>query len=103
RGSPPPARSLLPLHDALPIFAYFEIRLSGPFQDLHSGGYGGAIANPATVLVEMLASLHDERGRITIPGFYDQVRPLTDADRAARSEEHTSGLQSHWKLVCRLL
>lgn len=63
--------------------AYFEVRVSGPFQDLHSGGYGGAIANPATVLVQMLASLHDERGRITIPGFYDQVRPLTDADRAA--------------------
>ena len=63
--------------------AYFEVRVSGPFQDLHSGGYGGAIANPATVLVEMLASLHDEQGRITIPGFYDQVRPLTDADRAA--------------------
>ena len=63
--------------------AYFEVRVSGPFQDLHSGGYGGAIANPATVLVEMLASLHDEHGRITIPGFYDRVRPLTDADRAA--------------------
>jgi acetylornithine deacetylase/succinyl-diaminopimelate desuccinylase-like protein len=63
--------------------AYFEIRVSGPFQDLHSGGYGGAIANPATVLVEMLAGLHDERGRITVPGFYDKVRPLTDADRAA--------------------
>ena len=63
--------------------AYFEVRVSGPFQDLHSGGYGGAIANPATVLVQMLASLHDEHGRITIPGFYDTVRPLTDADRAA--------------------
>jgi acetylornithine deacetylase/succinyl-diaminopimelate desuccinylase-like protein len=63
--------------------AYFEVRVSGPFQDLHSGGYGGAIANPATVLVEMLAGLHDGQGRITIPGFYDRVRPLTDADRAA--------------------
>ena len=57
--------------------------MSGPFQDLHSGGYGGAIANPARVLVEMLAGLQDEHGRITIPGFYDKVRPLTDADRAA--------------------
>jgi acetylornithine deacetylase/succinyl-diaminopimelate desuccinylase-like protein len=63
--------------------AYFEVKVSGPFQDLHSGGFGGAIANPATVLVGMLAGLHDEQGRITIPGFYDKVRPLTDADRAA--------------------
>jgi acetylornithine deacetylase/succinyl-diaminopimelate desuccinylase-like protein len=63
--------------------AYFELKVSGPFQDLHSGGYGGAVANPANVLVEMLASLHDGNGRITIPGFYDKVRPLTDGDRAA--------------------
>ena len=66
--------------------AYFEIRVSGPFQDLHSGGYGGAVANPANVLVEMLAGLHDAQGRVTIPGFYDRVRPLTEADRAAFAE-----------------
>lgn len=63
--------------------AYFEVRVSGPFQDLHSGGYGGAVANPANVLVEMLASLHDDRGRVAIPGFYDRVRALTDDERAA--------------------
>jgi acetylornithine deacetylase/succinyl-diaminopimelate desuccinylase-like protein len=63
--------------------AYFELKVSGPFQDLHSGGYGGAVANPANVLVKLLASLQDERGRVTVPGFYDRVRPLTDADRAA--------------------
>jgi acetylornithine deacetylase/succinyl-diaminopimelate desuccinylase-like protein len=63
--------------------AYFEVKVSGPSQDLHSGGYGGVIANPANVLVRMLASLHDERGRVAIPGFYDGVRTLTDADRAA--------------------
>jgi acetylornithine deacetylase/succinyl-diaminopimelate desuccinylase-like protein len=66
--------------------AYFEVRVSGPFQDLHSGGYGGVIANPANVLVQMLASLHDAEGRVTIPGFYDRVRPLTDAERAAYAE-----------------
>jgi acetylornithine deacetylase/succinyl-diaminopimelate desuccinylase-like protein len=63
--------------------AYFEVRVSGPFQDLHSGGYGGAVANPANVLVTMLASLHDERGRVAIPGFYERVRDLTPSERAA--------------------
>lgn len=66
--------------------AYFEVKVSGPFQDLHSGSYGGAVANPANVLVRMLASLVDEQGRVTIPGFYDRVRDLTDADRAAYAE-----------------
>jgi acetylornithine deacetylase/succinyl-diaminopimelate desuccinylase-like protein len=66
--------------------AYFEVHVSGPFQDLHSGGYGGVIANPANVLVKMLASLHDEEGRVTVPGFYDRVRELTDAERDAYAE-----------------
>ncbi len=66
--------------------AYFEVKVSGPFQDLHSGGYGGAVANPANVLVKLLASLQDDQGRVTIPGFYDRVRPLTDQDRAAFRE-----------------
>jgi acetylornithine deacetylase/succinyl-diaminopimelate desuccinylase-like protein len=63
--------------------AYLEVRVSGPSQDLHSGQYGGAVANPANVLTRMLASLKDDHGRITIPGFYDRVRDLTDAERAA--------------------
>jgi acetylornithine deacetylase/succinyl-diaminopimelate desuccinylase-like protein len=58
------------------------VKVSGPFQDLHSGGYGGAVANPANVLVKLLAGLQDADGRITIPGFYDRVRPLTDEERA---------------------
>jgi acetylornithine deacetylase/succinyl-diaminopimelate desuccinylase-like protein len=65
--------------------AFFEVRVSGPFQDLHSGGYGGAVGNPANVLVQMLASLHDAQGRVTVPGFYDQVRELSDAEQAAFS------------------
>jgi acetylornithine deacetylase/succinyl-diaminopimelate desuccinylase-like protein len=66
--------------------AYFEVRVSGPFQDLHSGGYGGAIANPANVLVRLLTSLQDADGRVTVPGFYDRVRPLSDEERAAFAE-----------------
>jgi acetylornithine deacetylase/succinyl-diaminopimelate desuccinylase-like protein len=67
--------------------AYFELKVRGPFQDLHSGGYGNGVDNPANVLVRMLASLADGAGRVTIPGFYDRVRDLTDADRAAYAEQ----------------
>ena len=67
--------------------AYFELRVSGPSHDLHSGSYGNGVDNPANVLVRMLASLSDHEGRVTIPGFYDRVRDLTDADRAAYAEQ----------------
>jgi acetylornithine deacetylase/succinyl-diaminopimelate desuccinylase-like protein len=63
--------------------AYWEVRVQGPRQDLHSGQYGGGVDNPANVLVRMLASLTDVDGRVTVPGFYDSVRDLTDAERAA--------------------
>ncbi len=66
--------------------AYFEVRVRGSDHDLHSGQYGGGVANPANVLVRMLASLIDERGRVTIPGFYDRVRDLSEAERAAYAE-----------------
>jgi acetylornithine deacetylase/succinyl-diaminopimelate desuccinylase-like protein len=62
--------------------AYFEIRISGPSHDLHSGIYGGAVHNPAVVLCELIAGMHDEQGRITLPGFYDSVRPLDEEERA---------------------
>ena len=65
--------------------AYWEVRVHGPRQDVHSGQYGGGVDNPANVLVRMLASLTDEHGRITIPGFYDAVRDLTDEEHAAYS------------------
>ena len=54
--------------------AYFQIDVQGPAQDLHSGSYGGAVVNPAMALARILATLHDENGRIAIPGFYDRVR-----------------------------
>jgi acetylornithine deacetylase/succinyl-diaminopimelate desuccinylase-like protein len=63
--------------------AYWEVRVQGPFQDVHSGSYGGGVDNPANVLVRMLASLVDENGRVTVPGFYKDVRDLTDAEREA--------------------
>ncbi len=67
---------------ALRGLAYFELRLWGPHQDLHSGVFGGAIHNPAQVLADLIAGMHDEKGRVTLPGFYDRVRPLSDDERA---------------------
>jgi acetylornithine deacetylase/succinyl-diaminopimelate desuccinylase-like protein len=63
--------------------SYMEVEVTGPNRDLHSGVYGGAVANPANVLCSMIASLHDENGRVTIPGFYDRVAELSEADRIA--------------------
>ncbi|MGE5373414.1 MAG: dipeptidase [Bacteroidota bacterium] len=62
--------------------AYFEINITGPKADLHSGLYGGAVHNPAQVLCELVAKMHDKRGRITLPGFYDSVRPISKKERA---------------------
>jgi acetylornithine deacetylase/succinyl-diaminopimelate desuccinylase-like protein len=59
-----------------------EMEVRGPSQDLHSGLYGGVVHNPAQALVEILAELHDENGHITVPGFYDRVRELSDEERA---------------------
>ena len=62
--------------------AYFELRLTGPRQDLHSGVFGGAVGNPANALCQLLSSLIDERGRVQVPGFYDDVEPLSDQERS---------------------
>ncbi|WCJ60052.1 dipeptidase [Fontisphaera persica] len=61
--------------------AAVEVKITGPSRDLHSGIYGGSVLNPATALCQILAQLHDGRGRVAIPGFYDEVRPLTPAER----------------------
>ncbi len=62
--------------------SYVEVEVTGPNRDLHSGLYGGAVANPITILSKMIASLHDENNRITIPGFYDHVEELSLEERA---------------------
>ncbi len=62
---------------------YFQIDLRGTSSDLHSGVFGGAVANPAMVLAQMLAQMKDRGGRVKIPGFYDDVRPLSEEERAA--------------------
>jgi len=67
---------------ALRGLAYFELRVYGPAHDLHSGIFGGAVHNPANALAELIAGMHDARGRVTLPGFYDRVRGLSKSERA---------------------
>ena len=62
--------------------SYIEVEVTGPNRDLHSGVYGGAVANPITILAKMIASLHDENNHITIPGFYDDVLVSSETERA---------------------
>ncbi|MGV3509438.1 MAG: dipeptidase [Sphingobacteriaceae bacterium] len=69
------------LETGLRGLSYLEVEVVGPNRDLHSGVYGGAVANPATILCQMIASLHDSNNHITIPGFYDDVESLSDAER----------------------
>lgn len=61
--------------------SYIEVEVTGPNRDLHSGVYGGAVANPITILSKMIASCHDENNHITIPGFYDDVLKASDEER----------------------
>jgi acetylornithine deacetylase/succinyl-diaminopimelate desuccinylase-like protein len=79
--------------------SYVEVEVTGPKIDLHSGAFGGAVANPINVLCDMISSLHDENRHITIPGFYDDVLEVSEEDRAAMAktpfdlEEYKSGLE----------
>ncbi len=66
--------------------SYLEVEVTGPNRDLHSGVYGGAVANPINILCDMIASLHDENRRITIPGFYDKVDKVSAAEREAMAK-----------------
>ncbi|MGI8581403.1 MAG: dipeptidase [Chitinophagaceae bacterium] len=61
--------------------SYIEVEVTGPNRDLHSGVYGGAVANPITILAKMIATCHDENNHVTIPGFYDDVVTATDEER----------------------
>lgn len=66
--------------------SYMEVEVTGPNRDLHSGLYGGAVANPLNILSKMIASLQDENNKITIPGFYDKVEELSQEERAKMAE-----------------
>ena len=76
-----PAPDLPALTYALRGLCYMEIEITGPQRDLHSGSFGGAVYNPIQALSEIIVSLKDAHGHITIPGFYDRVRPLDDDER----------------------
>lgn len=67
---------------ALRGLTYYDLIVYGPARDLHSGGYGGVIHNPAQVLCDLVAGMHDASGRVTLSGFYDRVRPLSEEERA---------------------
>ncbi|MBG0783764.1 MAG: dipeptidase [Anaerolineaceae bacterium] len=71
---------------ALRGLAYFEIRLFGPNADLHSGVFGGVVGNPANILCDLVAGMHDAQGRVTLPGFYDKVREITAEERQDLAE-----------------
>jgi acetylornithine deacetylase/succinyl-diaminopimelate desuccinylase-like protein len=62
--------------------SYVEVEVTGPNRDLHSGVYGGAVANPINILAKMIATMHDENNHITIPGFYEKVQELSTTERA---------------------
>jgi acetylornithine deacetylase/succinyl-diaminopimelate desuccinylase-like protein len=70
------------LESGLRGLAYMEVEVTGPNRDLHSGVYGGAVANPINILTKMIASLHDENGKITVKGFYGKVAELSPTERA---------------------
>ncbi len=76
-----PAENVPALTVALRGLAYWELRIEAASTDLHSGVYGGTVLNPITVLAQMLAELHDGHGRVAVPGFYDDVQELSEAER----------------------
>jgi acetylornithine deacetylase/succinyl-diaminopimelate desuccinylase-like protein len=77
------ARGIPSICYSLRGLAYMQVDLVGPNRDLHSGSYGGSVHNPIQALAEIIASLHDKNGRVTIPGFYKDVRPLSKKERAS--------------------
>ena len=75
--------------------SYFELRVHGPAGDLHSGEFGGAVENPANVLCRVIAGMHDGQGRVTLPGFYDRVRPIPPEERR-EGRRHPLRADSWW-------
>jgi len=66
---------------ALRGISYFELRIQGATQDLHSGSFGGVVHNPAQVMADVIAGMHDDKGQVTLPGFYDSVQPMEKEER----------------------
>jgi acetylornithine deacetylase/succinyl-diaminopimelate desuccinylase-like protein len=87
------ARDLPSIVYGLRGLCYFELWVYGPAQDLHSGSFGGSIHNPAQALAELIAGMHDAQGRVTLPGFYDDVRVLDADERAALARLPVSDAQ----------
>ena len=82
---------------ALRGLAYFELRVYGPKADLHSGIFGGVVANPANVLAKVIAGMHNGNGEVTLPGFYENVRDLSDDEKEKLSK---LGLgETHYKKI----
>ncbi|MCX8064423.1 MAG: dipeptidase [Candidatus Hydrogenedentes bacterium] len=77
--------------------AYFELELKGPKKDLHSGLYGGTIRNPIHVLCELIAKMHDDKGKVTLPGFYDKVTSLTSEEKELLAQVPFS--EDEWKNI----
>lgn len=75
-----------------------EVTVSGPQRDLHSGHFGGTVHNPIQALAEILAQLHDDAGRVAVPGFYDAVLPLTDIERSALAPRNTPA-EAEWRAI----
>lgn len=80
------ANTIPAIETGLRGLVYIEVNVRGLAQDLHSGLYGGAVPNAAAILTRMIATLHDKKGRITIPGFYDDVAAVSRSERAAMSK-----------------
>jgi len=70
--------------------SYFELNVYGPDHDLHSGSYGGIVHNPAQVLADLISKMHDENGKVMLPGFYDLVKPLPETERAELAKYSTT-------------
>lgn len=79
--------------------AYWQVEVTGPCRDLHSGLFGGAVANPINVLAKMIAAMVDDKGHITIPGFYDDVLEVSAAERAKMAEAPFD-LEAYKKAIC---
>ena len=92
------ARDVPSLAYALRGIVSLELHVTGPVKDLHSGHFGGNVHNPAQAVAEIVAKLHDENGTITVPGFYDNVLPVEDEERAVL-DRISPWIEAEWKAI----